>query len=100
TFGANPIKLAGYGLASETESLNAAAARLARSAGGEHTVILGAIGPLGVRLEPFGELATSEAEAAFGRQVDGLLAGGMLREMEVTGGMPKVRPWLAARASR
>ncbi len=31
---------------------------------------------------------------------DGLLAGGMLREMEVTGGMPKVRPWLAARASR
>jgi hypothetical protein len=23
----------------------------------------------------------------------GLLAGGMLREMEVTGGMPKVRPW-------
>lgn len=77
TFGANPIKLAGYGLASETEALNAAAARLARSAGGEHTVILGAIGPLGVRLEPFGELATSEAEAAFGRQVDGLLAGGV-----------------------
>jgi homocysteine S-methyltransferase len=40
-------------------------------------VVLGAIGPLGVRLEPFGELAVSEAEAAFGRQVDGLLAGGV-----------------------
>ena len=24
---------------------------------------------------------------------DGLLAGGMLREVEVTGAMPKVRPW-------
>jgi hypothetical protein len=31
---------------------------------------------------------------------DGLLAGGMLREVEVTAAMPKVRPWLAARASR
>ena len=40
-------------------------------------VVLGAIGPLGVRLEPFGELGRDEAEAAFGRQVDGLLAGGV-----------------------
>ncbi len=77
TFGANPIKLAGYGLAAETEAINAAAARLAREAGGAGIVVLGAIGPLGVRLEPFGELATAEAEAAFGRQVDGLLAGGV-----------------------
>ena len=27
---------------------------------------------------------------------DGLLAGGMLREVEVTAAMPKVRPWLSA----
>ncbi len=27
---------------------------------------------------------------------DGLLAGGMLREVEVTAVMPKVRPWLAS----
>jgi hypothetical protein len=26
---------------------------------------------------------------------DGLVAGGMLREVEVTAAMPKVRPWLA-----
>ena len=77
TFGANPIKLAGYGLADETESINAAAAHLARAAAGPAVAVLGAIGPLGVRLEPFGELAVSEAEAAFGRQVDGLLAGGV-----------------------
>ncbi len=77
TFGANPLKLAQYGLASDTEALNAAAARLARTVAGDRVAVLGAIGPLGVRVEPFGELALAEAEAAFGRQVDGLLAGGV-----------------------
>jgi homocysteine S-methyltransferase len=77
TFGANPIKLAGYALADETEAINQAAAELARQAAGSRVAVLGAIGPLGVRIEPFGELATSEAEAAFGRQVDGLIAGGV-----------------------
>ncbi len=77
TFGANPIKLAQYGLAAETEALNAAAATVAREAVGAGVAVLGAIGPLGVRLEPFGDLAVADAEAAFGRQVDGLLAGGV-----------------------
>lgn len=77
TFGANPFKLADWGLAAETEALNAAAARVARSAAGERVVVLGAIGPLGVRLEPFGDLAVEEAVAAFGRQVAGLLEGGV-----------------------
>ncbi len=77
TFGANPIKLMQYGLADDVEALNTAAARLARRAVGAGATVLGAIGPLGVRLEPFGELGRDEAEAAFGRQVDGLLAGGV-----------------------
>ncbi len=77
TFGANPFKLAQYGLASDTEMLNAAAARVARRAAGSRAAVVGAIGPLGVRVEPFGELALAEAEAAFGRQVDGLLEGGV-----------------------
>jgi methionine synthase I (cobalamin-dependent)/5,10-methylenetetrahydrofolate reductase len=77
TFGANPLKLAQYGLAAEVESLNAAASSLARRATGPHCAVVGAIGPLGVRLEPFGALGRDEAEAAFGRQVDGLLAGGV-----------------------
>ncbi len=33
---------------------------------------------------------------ALGWVRDGLIAGGMLREVEVTGAMPKVRPWLTA----
>ncbi len=77
TFGANPLKLAQYGLSDETEALNSAAAQLARRAAGPGVVVVGAIGPLGVRVEPFGELSLLEAEAAFGRQVDGLLAGGV-----------------------
>ncbi len=77
TFGANPIKLSHYGLADETEAINGAAARVARGAVGPDVVVLGAIGPLGTRVEPFGELSIVEAEAAFGRQVDGLIAGGV-----------------------
>jgi methionine synthase / methylenetetrahydrofolate reductase(NADPH) len=77
TFGANPIKLAQYGLADDTEKLNAAAAALARDAAGARASVLGAIGPLGVRIEPFGEMSTDEARSAFGRQVDGLLSGGV-----------------------
>jgi methionine synthase I (cobalamin-dependent)/5,10-methylenetetrahydrofolate reductase len=77
TFGANPMKLAGYGLADETERINRAAAELARTAAGTRASVTGAIGPLGVRLEPFGPTSPAEAEALFRRQVDGLLAGGV-----------------------
>jgi methionine synthase / methylenetetrahydrofolate reductase(NADPH) len=39
--------------------------------------VLGAIGPLGVRVEPFGELSLNEACAMFARQARGLLEGGV-----------------------
>jgi len=77
TFGANPLKLATYGLAGETERINAEAARLAREAAGERAAVLGAIGPLGVRVEPFGELSLDEARAMYERQARGLLDGGV-----------------------
>ena len=77
TFGANPIKLASSGLAAETERINTVAATLAREAAGERAAVAGAIGPLGIRIEPFGEMSVDEARAAFSRQVRGLLAGGV-----------------------
>ena len=77
TFGANPVKLRSYGLADDTEKINQAAAELARNAAAGHASVVGAIGPLGVRIEPFGALAREEACAHFARQVDGLLAGGV-----------------------
>ena len=77
TFGANPLKLAGCGLGGETELINCTAATLARDAVGNRALVLGAIGPLGVRVEPFGELGLDEAHDAFARQVKGLLDGGV-----------------------
>src|SRR2546422_378437 len=77
TFGANPKKLASYGLADDTEKINTAAARLARAAAGDRVSVLGALGPLGVRIEPFGPTSREEAFRFFRRQVDGLLTGGV-----------------------
>ena len=77
TFGANPLKLGSYGLADETEKINTTAAELARAAAGGKASVVGAIGPLGIRIEPFGHTSRAEAEALFARQVAGLLAGGV-----------------------
>ena len=77
TFGANPRKLAQYGLSQETVKINRAAAELARDAAGNRAAVLGAIGPLGIRLEPFGETSIGEAQSAFEVQVRGLIDGGV-----------------------
>jgi homocysteine S-methyltransferase len=77
TFGANPVKLAGYGLAERTEEINEAAARLARRAAAGRAAVAGAVGPLGIRIEPFGPTSRDEARDYFTRQVRGLVAGGV-----------------------
>jgi methionine synthase / methylenetetrahydrofolate reductase(NADPH) len=77
TFGANAVKLAHWGLAQETERINTAAARLAVDAAGERAAVIGAIGPLGIRIEPYGEMSVDEAREVFALQVRGLLAGGV-----------------------
>ena len=77
TFGATPLKLGAHGLADQTREINRAAAQLARAAAGGRASVVGAIGPLGVRLEPFGPTSREEARDLFRRQVDGLLEGGV-----------------------
>ena len=77
TFGANPVKLSGFGLDDQTEAINTAAVALARRAADGNALVAGAIGPLGIRIEPFGPTAREEASAFFGRQVTGLIAGGV-----------------------
>ena len=77
TFGANPVKLALHGLADQTVLINRRAAEIAVEAAGDKAAVLGAIGPLGVRLEPFGEMARSEAFACFKLQAEALAAGGV-----------------------
>ncbi|MGH7534287.1 MAG: homocysteine S-methyltransferase family protein, partial [Gemmatimonadales bacterium] len=51
TFGANPVKLSSYGLDEQTEEINRAAVTIARRAANGRALVVGAIGPLGIRLE-------------------------------------------------
>ncbi len=84
TFGANRFRLTRHGLAGKVAEINAAGVRLAREAvvhlkdkqAGEAWVA-GAIGPLGVRLEPLGKTGLDEARAAFVEQIRALAAAGV-----------------------
>ncbi|MEK9501528.1 bifunctional homocysteine S-methyltransferase/methylenetetrahydrofolate reductase [Gaopeijia maritima] len=77
TFGANPVKLSAFGLADRTEELNRAAARLAVEAADGRARVVGAVGPLGIRIEPWGPTSVEEARALFRRQMDALFEGGV-----------------------
>jgi homocysteine S-methyltransferase len=76
TFGANRLKLTQYGLEGQVAVINTRAAELAREAAGEQRLVAGAVGPLGVRLEPYGALGRDEAKAIFAEQMSALKAGG------------------------
>src|SRR5512134_2299722 len=75
TFGANRIKLGSFGLADRVHTINAQGARIARHAAREQAFVAGAIGPLGIRIEPWGKTGVDEAEAYFREQVAGLIEG-------------------------
>ena len=76
SFGANRMKLAQHGLESQVAELNRRAAQLARAAAGEDRLVAGAVGPLGVRIEPYGPTGRDEARAIFREQIAALKAGG------------------------
>jgi homocysteine S-methyltransferase len=75
TFGANRIKLRGFGLADRLRDINVEGARLAREAVQSAAYVAGAIGPLGVRVEPWGRMGTDEAQCHFREQAEALLEG-------------------------
>ncbi len=77
SFGANRVKLTQYGLQEQVRELNRAAARVAREAAADRALVAGAVGPLGVRLEPYGPTSKDEACAFFREQMEGLLDGGV-----------------------
>lgn len=76
TFGGNPIKLAEFGLAEQTETINAAAVKIARRACNADTRVAGSVGPLGKLIAPLGELDFDEAVAAYERQIRALAEAG------------------------
>jgi methionine synthase / methylenetetrahydrofolate reductase(NADPH) len=83
TFGANAFRLEMHGLKDKVREINRAGVRLARECV-EHVrqkqaseaFVAGAIGPLGVRLEPLGKVGLDEARAAFAEQIRALVEGG------------------------
>ncbi|MEW6578890.1 MAG: bifunctional homocysteine S-methyltransferase/methylenetetrahydrofolate reductase [Chloroflexota bacterium] len=80
TFSANTYKLADCGLERDCAAINRAGVTIARQAvaetGRDDAYVAGSVGPLGVRLAPFGRVTEEEATAAFTEQISALLEAG------------------------
>ena len=77
TFGANRIKLRAFGLSEKVGDINREGARIARKAADDGVYVAGAVGPLGIRVEPWGKTGVDEAEQYFTEQAQALVAGGV-----------------------
>jgi methionine synthase / methylenetetrahydrofolate reductase(NADPH) len=77
TYGANAVKLRAFGIEDEMRDINRAAVEIARKAAGDSVYVAGAIGPLGIRIEPYGPTAVEEAREFFRQQAAALLEGGV-----------------------
>ena len=77
TFGANRFKLANFGLIEQVGAINREGARIAAHAARDAAWIAGSIGPLGIRIEPWGRTGLDEAETAFREQAAALEEGGV-----------------------
>ena len=92
TFGASRMRLAGFGVADKLKAINQAGVRLAREAAKEAAFVAGAVGPLGVRIEPLGPTSFAEARAIFREQIDALLEAGVdLLILETFGNLNELR---------
>ncbi len=80
TFGANSYKLGLRGLERQVVDINRAGVELAQQARGDtfrEILIAGDVGPLGVRLAPYGRVQPEDAETAFAEQIQALVASGV-----------------------
>ena len=77
TFGATRHKLQQYSLENRLKEINIAGVRIAREAAGDDVFVAGAIGPLELRIEPFGPTSFEEAKEMFKEQAEALLEGGV-----------------------
>src|SRR6184192_3084936 len=77
TFGANRIKLGSFGIADKLHAINEQGARIARHAARESAYVAGSIGPLGIRIEPWGKTGIDEAQIYFSEQAQALADGGV-----------------------
>jgi homocysteine S-methyltransferase len=77
TFGANRPRLAAFGFTEKLKAINQAGVRLAREAARQQAFVAGAMGPLGVRIEPLGPTSFAEARGAFREQAEALVEAGV-----------------------
>ena len=100
TFGANRIKLSRHGLEDKLAEINAAGVDLARravAASFRDVLVAGDVGPLGVRLAPFGRVQPGEARRFFLKPIRALLDAGVdLLVIETFSDLYEIREALAA----
>lgn len=81
TFGANRHKLGEHGLADKVGDICAAAVKIAQTAviasGRTDVYIAGSVGPIGVRLKPYGWMTPDEARTIFQEQMTALIHAGV-----------------------
>ncbi len=102
TFGANRFKLAEHGLERKVAEINRVGVTLARQAievaSRPSAYVAASVGPLGVRLAPFGRVSAQQAYDAFHEQIDALCeAGADLLILETFSDLFEIRE--AARAA-
>lgn len=79
TFSANRYKLTKHGLQDDVVEINRAGVELAKrvvAASYKDVLIAGDVGPLGVRIAPYGRVKLEEARAAFAEQIKALAGAG------------------------
>lgn len=77
TYGANRVKLRAFGIDDELKDINARAVEIARKAAGDSVYVSGSMGPLGIRIEPYGPTSVEETREFFREQASALLEGGV-----------------------
>jgi len=80
TFGANRFKLTKHGLQDDVVEINKAGVDLAKrvvSASFKEVLVAGDVGPLGVRIAPFGRVQPEQAREAFAEQIRALAEAGV-----------------------
>ena len=74
TYAANRFKLSPRGLADRVAEINTRGVEIAREAAAGRAWVAASMGPLGVRIEPFGPISRDEARDVFSEQVAALAA--------------------------
>ncbi len=97
TFGANRVKLRTHGFEKDLEAINRQGVLLAREAAGSDVFVAGAMGPLGLKIEPWGPTSVDEAREIFQEQAAALAAEGVdLFVLETFGDLNEIHQALAA----